>query len=64
MPTSLKAQTPTKKKTNCVSKFKNYPPIAPNFKIELPISFEEKIEDSLSKIKEKLELKCPSVLTR
>ena len=42
----------------------NYPPIAPNFKTELPISFEEKIEDSLSKIKEKLELKCPSVLIR
>ena len=32
----------------------NYPPIAPNFKTELPISFEQKIEDSLSKIKEKL----------
>jgi len=61
MPTSLKAQTPTKKKQIVCP---NYPPIAPNFKTELPISFEEKIEDSLSKIKEKLELKCPSVLIR
>jgi hypothetical protein len=42
MPTSLKAQTPTKNEANCGP---NFPPIAPNFKTELPISFEKTFED-------------------
>ena len=53
-----------KKESKLCVQIWNYPPMAPNFKTELPISFEQKIEDSLSKIKEKLELKCPSVLIR
>lgn len=62
MPNQFEDPNPLQKRKQIVCP--NYPPIAPNFKTELPISFEEKIEDSLSKIKEKLELKCPSVLIR